>query len=365
MTLLALGVDLASASWADNGSALIELDRDAARFVSVVPGAIAWPSSALTPAALAGAIDAFARSRGVLAVSLDGPAGWRDPKTPPEAPGVGRRCEYECRTQGKTGVYPRTYPSTQRAWIEHCIAVFDALLAKPGVSFARERGALPPPGGYFVLESFPTSTWRASGLAPLPGKGKRPALAPYVEALSAAFGLPAFSPATHDDLQGVVAALAAVAALGGPARALVHGVPPRSIASSDGPRRVEGLIWDAMPFGRRSAAAAVAPTERASTPSACVTSRVLAEVNRTGSSGSMMIAVHGTPGGTAAALVKVALVVDDVEHVLMVGDSHGAWRSHQSDETLASFEALFARLADRPDVRVPLEVVRVVDGAHS
>lgn len=79
----------------------------------------------------------------------------------------------------------------------------------------------------------------------------------------------------------------------------------------------------------------------------------------------MMIAVHGTPGGTAAALVKVALVVDDVEHVLMVGDSHGAWRSHQSDETLASFEALFARLADRPDVRVPLEVVRVVDGAHS
>ncbi len=246
----ALGVDLASASWADNGSALVSFDRDSARFVSVSPGAIAWPSSPLTARSLADAVDAFAREHGVGAVALDGPQGWRAPETAPELPGVGRRSEYRCRTQGKTGVYPQTYPRTQRAWIELCIEVFDALLEKPGVVLAEERGASAPASGYLLLECFPTSSWRASGLTPLPGKRKRPALAPFVSALSRAFALPAFSTSSHDDLQAVVCALVAAAAIGGPADAIVHGDRSRSVVHGDGrSRRVEGVIWGARPLG--------------------------------------------------------------------------------------------------------------------
>src|SRR5438132_6673686 len=126
-----LGIDLASAKWSSVGSASIEFADEA--FIRVVAGAIAWPEVPLTPDALADAIDGFARREGVCAVALDGPQGWRDPATAEGTRGVGRRCEYECRTQGKTGAYPRTFPGTQRKWIEFSIGVFASLLAKPGV----------------------------------------------------------------------------------------------------------------------------------------------------------------------------------------------------------------------------------------
>jgi len=136
-----LGIDLASAKWSSVGSATIEFDDEADAFTSVVAGAIAWPALPLTPAALADAIDAFARRKGVCAVALDGPQGWRDPATPEGTRGVGRRCEYECRTQGKTGAYPRTFPGTQRAWIEFSVEVFANLLARPGVALADPTAA--------------------------------------------------------------------------------------------------------------------------------------------------------------------------------------------------------------------------------
>jgi hypothetical protein len=131
-----LGIDLGSAKWSSVGSATIEFDGEAHVFTRVVAGAIAWPTVPLTPGALADVIDAFARREGVRAVALDGPQGWRDPATAEGTRGVGRRCEYECRTQGKTGAYPRTYPETQRVWIEFCVDVFAKLLANPGVELA-------------------------------------------------------------------------------------------------------------------------------------------------------------------------------------------------------------------------------------
>jgi Protein of unknown function (DUF429) len=243
-----LGIDLASSKWSAVGSATVEFDEQAGRFTRVVAGAIRWPASPLTSGALADAIDAFARREGSRAVALDGPQGWRDPATPEDAPGVGRRCEYECRTQGKTGAHPRTYPSTQRGWIEFCVEVFASLLERPGVALAdpatNARGAR----AYVVLECFPTSAWRSSGLRALPAKIRKPDLTPFLRSLSAAYRLPRARLQSHDDLQAVVAALAATAAAGGPAIALPRGVPASLVARADGsPLRVEGYVWDVQP----------------------------------------------------------------------------------------------------------------------
>jgi Protein of unknown function (DUF429) len=248
----ALGIDLASSSWASVGSATVAFD-DAGAFTEVVAGTIAWPAVPLTPRALADAIDLFVRRHRICAVAMDGPQGWRDPETPVGTPGVGRRCEYECRTQGKTGIHPRTYPGTQSAWIEFCVAVFAELLSKPGVVLA-DPVALPPGGAsYLLLECFPTSAWRSSGLSALPAKTKKPDLSPYVRALRKAYRLPRCAPRSHDDLQAVVAALAAAAAARGPGRAIPRGAPATLVAQPDGSvLRVEGYIWDVAPTAIRA-----------------------------------------------------------------------------------------------------------------
>jgi Protein of unknown function (DUF429) len=247
-----LGIDLASSKWSSVGSATVEFDGRAGRFTRVVAGAISWPATTLTAEALADAIDAHARRERVCAVALDGPQGWRDPATPEGAPGVGRRCEFECRTQGKTGAYPRTFPGTQRGWIELCVEVFANLLAKPGVVLADPAASARRAGAYVVLECFPTSAWRSSGLRALPAKSKRPELAPFLRALTTAYRLPRARVRSHDDLQAVVAALAAAAAAGGPATALPRGVPATVVAHAGGSQlRVEGHIWDVQPIRSR------------------------------------------------------------------------------------------------------------------
>jgi hypothetical protein len=245
-----LGIDLASSSWEAVGSATVTFDAKCGEFVEVVAGAIDWPQTALTPHALAGAIDSFARNEQICAVAMDGPQGWRDPATPDGTPGVGRRCEYECRTQGKTGAYPRTYPGTQRPWIEFCVDVYADLLARSGVALA-DPAARPTRGtAYVVLECFPTSAWRSSGLVPLPAKSKKPELAPYWRALRHAYELPRARIGSHDDLQAVVAALSAAAAAGGPAIALPRGLPARVARNPDGScLLLEGYTWDVEPCG--------------------------------------------------------------------------------------------------------------------
>ena len=98
-----------------------------------------------------------------------------------------------------------------------------------------------------MLECFPTSAWRSSGLDPLPAKGKRPELTPYLRALTAAYRLPRTRVSSHDDLQAIVAALSAAAAVGGPAVVDIKG----AVGTIDGSRRrLEGYIWDVKPLRR-------------------------------------------------------------------------------------------------------------------
>jgi hypothetical protein len=107
-------------------------------------------------------------------------------------------------------------------------------------------------GAYYLLECFPTATWRSSGLVPLPAKRRRPDTAAFWDALVRRYDLPAVDPAPgHDDLQAVVAALVAAAVLGG-VEPIPHGLPALRLDEAAGvPRhRVEGIIWDARPLRR-------------------------------------------------------------------------------------------------------------------
>ena len=191
-------------------------------------------------------------ANGLSIVSIDGPQGWRDPDSPP-AQGVGRLCEQSAHTPGKTGVFGQTYPSNQVGWISFSITVFELLTSLGHVRLVDdpELTALEPPasGEYYVMECFPTVTWRSAGLTPLPGRSKRPDARDFARRLGRRWQLSSLDlPIGHDDLQAIVATLPAVALLGC-GQPIAHGtssaiVPPQGEAPA---HRVEGIIWDASP----------------------------------------------------------------------------------------------------------------------
>lgn len=370
MLLKVLGIDLASSEWSSIGNAVLTFDSASQTLQNVQAGVIQWPTHALTASELATAIDDYARADGVCAIALDGPQGWRDPATPEGTRGVGRRCEYECCTQAKTGVYPMTFPRNQRPWIEFCVDVFAELLERDRVLLADptlERSA--PREGYLLVECNPTSAWRESGLVPLPGKSKRPYLEPFVDSLAKAYGLPsAATPLnSHDDVQAVVAAIVAAAVVGGPAVPITTGIPSKTVTDERGVRRrVEGFIWNVRPLEmvrpREQLAESVTqhrfPSRNVKGARVRVTQRVVDQVSRAGIHQGQ-IALRDVPGGTKAARVRVVFNLDGEEHAIVVGDSHAAWRSHQSPTTIESFERLFAFLADRPDMWHPIANFRI------
>jgi hypothetical protein len=108
---------------------------------------------------------------------------------------------------------------------------------------------------YWLLECYPTSTWRRTVLRALPGKTNPACTAAVISAFARAlwqnYSLP--NPfdewaASHDDLQAVVAALPAAALLGGPCGVVPMGQTGRWIEATEErptPHWIEGFIWDA------------------------------------------------------------------------------------------------------------------------
>lgn len=256
-TFKVLGIDLASRKWQDNGSAMITFTTgDDAAWCAVECGCIEWPiHDHLSSNAMADVIEQTVKEHGISAVSLDGPQGWRQPNAP-ERLGVGRVCEYEASCQGKTGTYGRTYPQTQHGWIKFCIDVFAELMDRGYAQIVNSMEGVDTdlePDGYWLLECFPTSTWRESRLPQLPGKSRvgndMKLVAVYWRILQQRFGLPqiASSTFTHDDLQAIVAALPAAGLMKGPCLAIPKGKPGWwERATELHPMHwVESIIWDA------------------------------------------------------------------------------------------------------------------------
>ena len=249
-----VGIDLASKSWADNGFAVLRFTTGSNPQWRGCSVGIDWPKGPLTPGSMARFLSTYATERQIAAVSLDGPQGWRDPRTPSTVRGVGRRCEYECQTQGKTGCRGITYPRNYLKWTSFCIDVFAALLgSNDRVRLADNPGlagnARPGSDVLYVLECHPTDCWRSSGLVPLPGhaSANESIVSERARSLREKYELPHSAVTTHHDgLQAVVAALPAVGLLGGPAIAIPRGVASR-IETGSQEHRVEGLIWSARP----------------------------------------------------------------------------------------------------------------------
>jgi hypothetical protein len=256
-TATVLGIDLACRTWQDTGTALLSFTAgDSQRWQTARCSVISWPAEPVSAEAMSKVIDAFALEHRVAAVSVDGPQGWRQPETE-DRPGVGRWCEYLARTQGKTGTYGVTYPGTQVGWIRFSIEVFERLVAMGHALLVNEPAPLllpqSTPGTYWLIECFPTQTWRSSKLAPLPGKSSRPPadVPGWAASLWQRYSLPETGPwsGSHDDLQAIVACLPAAGLLGAPCVSIPLGNSGRWIDAADArPRHwVEGLIWDAGP----------------------------------------------------------------------------------------------------------------------
>lgn len=261
-----LGIDLASRRWSDNGTAILRFSGGTTpAWESLQYGCLSWPGAEIDPVIMSERILSAVSDQGIRVVCLDGPQGWREPGAP-QRKGVGRVCEYQTKCQGKTGEYGQAYPRTQKGWIHFCTQVFAHLRDSGRAVVANDVGLVADrsldDGQFWILETFPTASWRQSGLTPLPAKsrvGRKPEqMLTFVESLRERFHLPNLIPwtGTHDDLQAIVTALPAVGLLQGPCRVSALGKPGWLVPEdTERPGHwVEGLIWVAQPHAADSAA---------------------------------------------------------------------------------------------------------------
>jgi hypothetical protein len=86
-----------------------------------------------------------------------------------------------------------------------------------------------------------------------------------------------------------------------------------------------------------------------------VTQKVVDQVTRAGRS-QMQIVISRELGASRKNKRRVSILLADGRFKLVAGDTHVIWRSHQTDETIASFERLFSTLSDRPGERVVAQI---------
>ena len=190
----------------------------------------------LDPRKCAKAISLYCRQQGIHVVFLDGPQGWKDPRSKLRF----RRCEVEVGAPFKVGCVGEVWPKNVQSFVEFCISIFAALEAE-GALRVVDHVIEPPVEGLLAIESFPTSAWRNLYIIPLPAK-KRVQMADIIgrlHVLEKLFGFRAGSVPDHDELQALVAGLAGVAILSRNTDGFVaHGNPPENSETGI----VEGFI---------------------------------------------------------------------------------------------------------------------------
>ncbi len=176
------------------------------------------------PSALARELLAMCAAREVTVLLLDGPQGW---KAKDNGLVHSRVCERQAATQAKTGEPCSVKPRPSRRFVCFSIETYAELLQQaPGTQLF--DGCLGPQ--LTLVESYPTSAWKALGMRPLPGKRKASGMRvdEYWQWLRCRWPLPQTPrPRTHAQLQALVAGLAGVCLLIHPSCAELLGQPPR------------------------------------------------------------------------------------------------------------------------------------------
>ena len=194
-----LSIDLASKRYADFGLAQIDPDSKSPSFPKPQDLGLKDPPQVSECAA---AIDSYARSHDSSVILLDGPQGWRHPKSPIEHM---RLAERVLNTPGKTGTPGQAKPKTYLAYTTFCIELFDALRNEFDWMLIRD-GWEKRRKGRWLGESFPSAAWGLLGIERLPSKVRRDrtALRKFTRRLAKATGYDLPRDLTHDELQAAV-----------------------------------------------------------------------------------------------------------------------------------------------------------------
>ncbi|CAA9247125.1 MAG: hypothetical protein AVDCRST_MAG93-1578 [uncultured Chloroflexia bacterium] len=223
-----ISVDLAHTSYRNIGIAVLTSGADGISCELVRMTA----SGAPQPATLAQFLSELCADKQSKVLFIDGPQGWKAPDN-----GVlhSRVCERELNTPAKTGLPGNVLPATYEPFVTFSIRVFDCLTAL-GWSRLGSENTQPPDSERLLVESFPSSAWRALGVPSLPSRrrARQSDLDNGLEALSGMFDLRVSDEPSHDELQALVAGLAGIYVERGDYRAEceVAGVSPFKLAGS-------------------------------------------------------------------------------------------------------------------------------------
>jgi hypothetical protein len=211
-----LSVDLAAKNYEDNGIAFISYRGRKPKFPTPSDLGLGGKPSAWD---LAATLNSFCQKENVTALLLDGPQGWKSPKTRIDHMRV---CERVLNTPAKTGIIGRVKPATFLRYITFSINLFHILRVDYGWNLLTEDWTEHPKTRW-IVESFPSFAWRTLGLEKLPAKSKtKPKqLKTWIEDLMMMTGYTLPDALSHDQLQAAVVLPAG--------QALVQGKPERVV----------------------------------------------------------------------------------------------------------------------------------------
>ena len=194
-----LSVDIAHRRYDDNGIAFLDQGSDVVQLIKAGDLGVNDPP---TPEDFAAALNTFCDREGVSLLLLDGPQGWREPKSQIEHM---RMCERVLNTPGKTGIVGTTKPKTYLPYIKFSIELFHQLRTTHDWELLTSDW-IKRPWKRWIVESFPTSAWKTLGLKKLPAKSKCTSeqLIIWRDDLSDLTGLKLPEVLTHDELQATV-----------------------------------------------------------------------------------------------------------------------------------------------------------------
>lgn len=202
-----ISIDVATRRYIDIGVAVLT-QQDQAIAVDFVQPARHGLTGVPNAHTLAEWIAALAGRLKAPVITVDGPQAWKDPQN-----GLlhARVCERLLHTQTKTGIPGVSKPGTGLRFVNFSIDFFDHLdvLGWPRLMTEPTR----PLVTKVAVEVFPTATWRALRISPLPAKSKtKPSdVTLWLSRLQALFPLVLHGEPTHDELQALVGGLGGLA----------------------------------------------------------------------------------------------------------------------------------------------------------